>query len=73
MSARELSTLADLSPGLVALIESGARGFGQRSALALARTLGVSVEWLVEGRGSPPTKRSIDRAVRAALRVRSAA
>lgn len=66
LSARELSSLAGLSDGLVALIESGVRGIGGRSAVALGRVLGVSSDWLLAGIGDEPTARCVRRAVAAA-------
>lgn len=67
LSARELSAAAGLSPGCVALLEAGTRRFGQRSAFALARVLGVGAEWLVHGTGKPPSSRAVSRAVQRAL------
>jgi transcriptional regulator with XRE-family HTH domain len=52
LSARRLDKLAGLTPGHTTLIESGRRlNPTAATAAALARVLGVSLEWLVSGRG----------------------
>lgn len=64
MSARELSLLAGLSHGLVALIESGfvaQPSIGTSSAIA--RVIGVSLDWLINGTGNEPTLEQIQAAV----------
>lgn len=73
LSARELSILAGLSDGLVALIESGVRGIGGRSAVALSRVLGVSSDWLLAGIGDEPSCRVVRRSVAAAREQKGAA
>jgi hypothetical protein len=40
-----------VSLGLAALIESGAKGMGHKSAHAFAEVLGVSSGWLLFGEG----------------------
>lgn len=63
LSARELSNLSGLSFGLVALIESGVRDMGGRSAIALAETLGASIDWLLTGNGDAPLESQVSDAV----------
>lgn len=75
MSARELSLLAGLSHGLVALIESGfvAQPSIGTSA-AIARVLGVSLDWLINGIGDEPTVEQVCAAIeRARLASKGAA
>jgi transcriptional regulator with XRE-family HTH domain len=55
MSQRQLSDAAGLTKNHVALIESGRRPrIAQQTVSALARALGVSLDWLVDGQGSGP-------------------
>jgi transcriptional regulator with XRE-family HTH domain len=55
LSARELSEAAGLSPGYVALIESGAKSnISVKTATRLATALGVPLQWLIAGE-PPPT------------------
>lgn len=56
LSARQLALNADLSPGMVSLIERGDRGGSIRATTidALARALGVSPAWLLNGDGDGP-------------------
>lgn len=56
MSARAIDALADLTPGHTALIEGGHREDPSTSTLTkLARALGVSLDWLSDGQGAPPS------------------
>lgn len=60
----ELGGLAGLSPALVGMIERGDRAnIAAATAVALARVLGTTAEYLVTGDGDPPP----DAAVRAAV------
>lgn len=72
LSARELSQLAGVSDGLVALIESGVREIGGRSAVGLSRVLGVSLDWLLVGSGEAPPEDAVREAVAAAREQRAA-
>jgi transcriptional regulator with XRE-family HTH domain len=67
LKARELDRLADISEGHTSLIESGARPHPEsKTAMALAKTLGVSLDWFLLGEGKDPSVRSIRVAVDAA-------
>mgnify|MGYP000331820514 CR=1 FL=1 len=68
LTALELSQLAGLSHGYVALVESGERSLGHKSAIGLARALGVSIDWLLIGRGTEPRPKTVRDAVEAARR-----
>lgn len=73
LSARELSGLAGVAAGHVALLESGEREHPRSDTLvALARVLGVSLDWLVSGNGETPTVESVRAAVDAARAERQA-
>ncbi|MBX3205137.1 MAG: helix-turn-helix transcriptional regulator [Labilithrix sp.] len=69
LSARALSRLAGLaSEGHVASIEAERLAARAETLSAIARVLGTSLDWLVNGSGTRPS----DRAVRAAVeRARS--
>ena len=59
LSARGLCIRAGVALGLAALIESGAKGMGHKSAHAFAEVLGVSSGWLLFGEGvKRPRKRA---------------
>lgn len=76
LSAAELGTLARLqSPAHVRLIERGERsGVAATTATALARVLGTSAEYLVDGEGAPPAEADVRAAVeRARLAAQPAA
>lgn len=51
MSQPELARIAGVSAGAVGNIEAGTRSGSARVVEALARALGVSVRWLVDGDG----------------------
>jgi transcriptional regulator with XRE-family HTH domain len=69
LSAREVARLAQLQPSHVSLIESGAVANVRVDTLtALARVLGCSLDWLVNGIGDAPD----DDAVRAAVALAAA-
>lgn len=65
ISARELSRLAQLpSATHVALIEANDGGaVTTHTALALARVLGCSLDWLIDGSGKAPSERAVRTAV----------
>lgn len=67
----ELARLAGLkSPSHIGLIERGEReGIAVQTAMALSRTLGAPLEWLVEGQGDEPSEDAVRRAVERAERV----
>lgn len=66
ISARDASALAGLSPSHVALLETGRHRATTDTASALARAFGVSIDWLVDGSGKPPTARAVRTSVEAA-------
>lgn len=68
LSVSELARVAGLkSPSHVGLIERGERDrIAADTALALAKTLGASVEWLVNGEGAEPTEDAVRAAITAA-------
>lgn len=60
LDAKGLSVLAGLHPSHVGRIESGSlRAVHATTACALARVLGVSVEWLVMGEGRTPDRERV--------------
>lgn len=66
-SARELDKLAGLTPCHISLIESGRRPNPESETLrAIAGVLGISLDWLVLGKGETPheedVRASVDRA-----------
>lgn len=63
LSARKLSALAGLASGHVTLIEHRRKTVEARTAIRLANALGVSPDWLIEGKGEPPTARQVKRAL----------
>lgn len=71
LSVSELARAAGLkSPSHVGLIERGERTeIAAQTALALSKTLGVSVEWLVNGEGDEPTEDEVKTAVERAAKV----
>lgn len=67
----ELGELAGLSPALVGMIERGDRtNIAATTATSLARVLGTTAEYLVDGVGDPP---SDDAARAAVIRARACA
>lgn len=69
ISGRELDRLAGLGEGHVRLIETGERPrIESATAMKLAATLGVSLDWLIAGRGAPPTRDEVAKAVASARR-----
>lgn len=74
LSARALDRLAGLRAGHVAMIESGARdNIESKTAEGLSRVLGVSLDWLLLGKGDEPTIDAVARAVAKADRSGKAA
>jgi transcriptional regulator with XRE-family HTH domain len=71
LSVSELARTAGLkSPSHIGLIERGERvEIAAQTALALSKTLGVSVEWLVNGEGDEPTEDAVKTAVERAAKV----
>lgn len=73
-SARAVAETAGIAHSLVSFIEHGERLDPRAStAIALGRVFGVSVEWLVEGKGDPPTKEGVVAAYAQARAAREAA
>jgi transcriptional regulator with XRE-family HTH domain len=67
LSTKELDRLAGFTEGLVWSIEkNGGEKAEAKNLDAIARVLGVSMDWLVRGEGEPPTASSIAAAVDAA-------
>lgn len=71
LSVSELARIAGLkSPSHIGLIEREERtGIAVQTALALSKTLGATVEWLVDGEGSEPTEDEVKRAIDRASKV----
>ena len=64
ISARELDRLAGISESHTSLLE---RSIGDRisarTAVAIAKVLGASLDWLLAGRGHEPTPETVKEAV----------
>lgn len=74
LSMQELSKLSGLAGSHARLIARGAvRSPRVEAAERLARTLGVSLDWLVSGIGPEPTPASVQAAVAKAREARAAA
>lgn len=59
LSKRQLSLMAGLSPSMVGMIERGERAsLESKTANGLVRVLGVSLDWLILGRGAGPKVRA---------------
>jgi len=71
LSVSELAKIAGLkSPSHIGLIERGERvGIAVQTAMALSRTLGASLDWLVDGKGDEPTEAEVRSAVERASKV----
>lgn len=68
ISAYKLDQLANLTIGHVYAIERGARANMEvKTAEKLARTLGVSLDWLIAGTGDAPSESSVRSAVADAM------
>jgi transcriptional regulator with XRE-family HTH domain len=62
-----------LTAGYTRLIEAGKRSnIGSRTLDAIARVLGVSLDWLIRGDGQEPTDLEVARALDTARRARRA-
>lgn len=73
LPARELDRLAQTTEGHASLIESGVvKNVTLETAGKLAWALGVTIDWLVNGSGEPPTVPSVQAAVEAARDARAA-
>lgn len=60
LSARTIDSLADLTPGHTALLEGSHRKHPSAETLTkLARALGVSLDWLSDGQGLPPSESNL--------------
>lgn len=67
LPARELDRLADKTLGHAGLIESRRRSDAQAGTLkAYADVLGLSLDWLIAGRGKLPSQARVKAAVEAA-------
>jgi transcriptional regulator with XRE-family HTH domain len=67
LSRTDLSELAGLARGHVALLEAGKRpNLGVFTIAPIARVLGVSLDWLIAGKGEPPPASTIQAAVKRA-------
>lgn len=67
LSARELDRLAEITEGHTSLIESGVvQRVTADIASQLARPLGLSLDWLIEGKGPEPVEADVLRAVETA-------
>jgi transcriptional regulator with XRE-family HTH domain len=61
---KELSLLAGLAQGHAGMVERGEMESPSiRTVALLAEVLGLSMDWIVLGRGKPPTARSVIAAV----------
>lgn len=57
LAGRDLDKLAGLTPGHTASIEAGRRANPRvGTVLALARVLGVTCDWLIDGSGAAPSR-----------------
>lgn len=73
ISGRELARVSGLGENTVGKIESGgSRDPSASSLIALADALGVSIDWLADGRGPTPTKEQLRVAVERARSLRRA-
>jgi transcriptional regulator with XRE-family HTH domain len=68
LTSRELSTLIGASPVTVGNLEQGvSRNPNADTVIALARTLGVSLDWLLIGRGRSPSRERVQAATHRAM------
>jgi transcriptional regulator with XRE-family HTH domain len=69
LTARSLDGLVGLSGGYTSRIESGGtKGVGAETLSGFADVLGVSLDWLVDGRGERPLATSVVASVERARR-----
>lgn len=74
LSQRALSALAGLSPSEVRLLESRERTDPRaRVLVSLSRTLGVTTDFLLDGKGDLPSPEAIATAIHAARERKEAA
>ncbi len=74
LSLRSLSTAAGLSPGQLALVASGRRPNPSSSTMgALADLTGCTLDWLIAGRGDPPSEETVRESIARAHAARSEA
>jgi len=67
ISARELDRLSSLAEGHVSMIEAGRRPvIESKTAEDIAGVLGLSLDWLISGKGKAPTATSAKRSLLAA-------
>lgn len=67
LTASALGVLAGLSTGTVGVIENGSRADPSSGSIGkLARVLGVSADWLINGTGEAPTEDDIRAAIKTA-------
>ena len=67
LPARRLAELCGLANSYIAMLESGERQHpGSNATSQLARVLGCSLEWLIDGNGKEPSERVVKAAVRRA-------
>ncbi len=69
VSARELDRLSGKAEGACAIFEASDRSALVTTTDAYARTLGLSLDWLVRGNGPKPLAREIRRAVASARKA----
>lgn len=72
LSARELDRLAEMTEGHTSLLESVVENVRTDTLAKLARTLGVSIDWLVTGEGAEPTADVVTSAIETARAVHQA-
>lgn len=69
ISARELDKLSGISQGHVSLIEAGRKWRVSAETVALiGLALGVSLDWMILGRGNAPTPLAVAKHIHAARR-----
>lgn len=74
LTARELDRLAGVAQGYAALIENGVRrNIGAETMAKYASVFGVTLDWMVLGRGRAPLKETIVSSAYRARRQSSAA
>lgn len=67
LSARDLDRLAHLTPGHTNNIEAGRRKEPSAETVrSLARALGVSCDWLIDGNGMAPSEQQLRALARSA-------
>ena len=69
LSARELDRLAGIAEGHTSLLESIVGDVKATTLAKIARVLGVSIDWFVNGTGAMPTRESLVSAIETARRA----